>query len=664
MSRPILGDDVAIDVDRLLVSRLLVQANSGGGKSRALRRLLEQTFGRCQQIVLDWEGEFATLREKFDYVLIGKGGEAAARVDTAALVAIRLLELGNSAVIDLSELGSERHAYVAAFLDSMINAPRDLWHAVMVVVDEAHRLCPEKGKARKKEERKSTEDSRAAVIALMDLGRKRGYCGVLATQRIAKLDKDAAYECTNKLIGRSISADAKRAGEEIDLAPREAIQKLSTLRPGEFYAFGPAFGDEIRLVRTGPVQTTHPEPGQAAPPPPPPSAKVREVLSKLKDLPADAVEEARTVGQLRARVRELESQLAGNLPVEALRIKTVEVPVIDADGLANLLKGVELLDKHTAELDRVRDRMAQAQQCVVSEADSLRRFADKLAIESQTAGARPASIATTSPQTGRSERSRGAKARTGELAGSERRVSDVTAGETAPIETARAQVDTSSIVNGLAAIEAFGLPRTIAALAAWMNVHPRSSSFLRALGVARLDELVAGLELTAGGRKSVDVEVSDPRTAVDTLRRPLSESQLRIVDTIASFPDRKVTIPVLAAWVGVHPRSSSFLKDLGKLRERSYVDGTELTAIGTYAAESRKLDDLEVIEQLEDMQRRIVESTGARGEFKTIAELASSLGVHPRSSTFLGDIGKLRERGLVSKGWPLKLTDVFQGVAS
>jgi hypothetical protein len=88
VNTPTLGEDVAIDVDRLLVSRLLVQANSGGGKSRALRRLLEQTFGRCQQIVLDWEGEFATLREHFDLRPGRAGGEAAARVvDTAELLA-------------------------------------------------------------------------------------------------------------------------------------------------------------------------------------------------------------------------------------------------------------------------------------------------------------------------------------------------------------------------------------------------------------------------------------------------------------------------------------------------------------------------------------------------------------------------------------------------
>jgi uncharacterized protein len=45
------NSDIAVDVPRLLETRMLVQSNSGGGKSWALRRLLEQTAPFVQQIV-------------------------------------------------------------------------------------------------------------------------------------------------------------------------------------------------------------------------------------------------------------------------------------------------------------------------------------------------------------------------------------------------------------------------------------------------------------------------------------------------------------------------------------------------------------------------------------------------------------------------------------
>jgi len=60
-----LGDGVALDLTTLIETRLLVQANSGGGKSFALRRLLEQSHGKVQHLVIDMEVTFRTLRERY-----------------------------------------------------------------------------------------------------------------------------------------------------------------------------------------------------------------------------------------------------------------------------------------------------------------------------------------------------------------------------------------------------------------------------------------------------------------------------------------------------------------------------------------------------------------------------------------------------------------------
>lgn len=78
------GTPVRLDIDQLLRTRLLIQANSGGGKSYALRKFLEETHGKVQHLVIDPEGEFSTLRERFDYVLVGKGGDIHADVRTAS----------------------------------------------------------------------------------------------------------------------------------------------------------------------------------------------------------------------------------------------------------------------------------------------------------------------------------------------------------------------------------------------------------------------------------------------------------------------------------------------------------------------------------------------------------------------------------------------------
>ncbi len=67
------GGRLELDLPALVDTRLLIQANSGGGKSWLLRLIAERAG--IQTIVLDNEGEFASLREAVDVLLVGASGE-------------------------------------------------------------------------------------------------------------------------------------------------------------------------------------------------------------------------------------------------------------------------------------------------------------------------------------------------------------------------------------------------------------------------------------------------------------------------------------------------------------------------------------------------------------------------------------------------------------
>lgn len=288
---------IQLDVKKLVETRMLIQANSGGGKTHSIRRILEETHGQVQQIVIDVEGEYHTLREKFEYVIAGAGGDCPAHPGSAQLLARRLLELGVSCIIDIFELKShERIRFVRLFLEAMINAEKSLWHPCIVVVDEAHIFCPQTGSA----------ESAGAVIDLMTRGRKRGFCGILATQRIAKLHKDASAEANNKLIGRcSQDVDMKRAADDLGFTSREDTLALRMLERGQFHGFGPAFNFVgVSSLMVGPIKTSPPKPGEHSRTRAP-GEKVKAVLSKLADLPKEAEQELKTVAELQQQIREL-----------------------------------------------------------------------------------------------------------------------------------------------------------------------------------------------------------------------------------------------------------------------------------------------------------------------------------------------------------------------
>jgi hypothetical protein len=306
------GHTLKLDVDLLLRTRLLIQGGSGSGKSWLLRRLAEQLFGKVPVIIIDPEGEFATLREQYGYVLVGKGGETPADPRSAPLLAEKLLELHASAICDLYELKpAQRHAWVKAFLEALIDAPKKLWQPAIIIVDEAHLFAPEKGAGE--------SEASEAMIALTSRGRKRGFCAVFATQRLGKLRKDAAAELLNVLIGNTfIDIDRQRAAESLGVAndqKKAFFDQVKVLTEGQFWALGRALTVDRTLVTIGPVTTSHPKAGfskHGGEPPPAPD-KVRALLPKLADLPAEAEAKQQTIAELKRgniekdrRIRELE----------------------------------------------------------------------------------------------------------------------------------------------------------------------------------------------------------------------------------------------------------------------------------------------------------------------------------------------------------------------
>jgi len=293
---------IKINLPKLIDSRMLICANSGGGKSYTIRKILETAGSDVMSIVLDVEGEFKTLREKYDYLLIGQPGDVPVNIKSAPLLPRKLMELNVSTIIDLSDLKlHERIMYVKKFLDALMELPKKLWQPCLVIVDEAHMYAGQREK----------QESTRSIIDLMTRGRKRGYCGILATQRIAKLHKDAAAEANNYMVGRTgLDVDMKRASEILGFTSKQDMLSLRNLEAGEFYVFGPAITKGVEKVKVAKVKTTHPKVGMDLRSKiSPPTEKIKAMLSKLNDLPQEAEQKAKTIKELKQQVRELKWEL-------------------------------------------------------------------------------------------------------------------------------------------------------------------------------------------------------------------------------------------------------------------------------------------------------------------------------------------------------------------
>src|SRR6201996_6980718 len=245
------GAAAALDLEELLATRLLVQGNSGSGKSHLLRRLLEGSAPWVQQVIVDPEGDFVTMADRYGHVVVDGGGHSEAELRRLAL---RIREQRVSVVLTLEGLEVEGQMRAAAtFLSTLFDAPREHWYPALVVVDEAQLFAPAVAGEVSDEVRRL---SLGAMTNLMCRGPKRGLAGVIATQRLAKLAKNVAAEASNFLMGRTfLDIDMARAADLLGLERRQA-ESFRDLERGQFMALGPALSRRPLGLRIGPTDTT------------------------------------------------------------------------------------------------------------------------------------------------------------------------------------------------------------------------------------------------------------------------------------------------------------------------------------------------------------------------------------------------------------------------
>lgn len=345
-----------LDAAVLVDTRGLITASSGSGKSWLLRLIIEKLSANIQTIVIDPEGEFSSLREKLDVLIVGEGGDIQVDVKSAGLLARKLAETGVSAVLDIYDLPGagdpwdKRRLFVYSFLRGLMNIPKDLYHPMLIVIDEAHNFAMESpsksGRELSQKLIKETESpsllARASVRNLMSAGRKRGIGGLLATQRISKIDKDSIADARNVFIGgTTLDIDQERSGDMLGMSRKDSVN-LRDLEAGEFYCYGPATGSrEIHRFRSDKVTTTHPKPGQrASMVVPKASAHLEKIAQQFSAIPSEVQQAEDSAIALKIEVQRLTSMLNERPKAQLVPLPeqiTVNVPIL-REGEAEMLK--------------------------------------------------------------------------------------------------------------------------------------------------------------------------------------------------------------------------------------------------------------------------------------------------------------------------------------
>jgi len=293
-------EQFCLDIESVVTGRTFIASITRMGKSWTDRKIVECCFGHAGIIIIDPEGEYASLREKFAFLIIGK--DIPLQLETAEFMAEEILKTKTSVIIDLSmveddEFGKE---YVNKFLRRFFFLETTARQPYLVVVEEAEDFAPEKGIA--------TETCLHALINIVKKGGKRGIGAIFIAHRPAWVSKGILSQCANKAIGKVESTDFK-ALENYARVPSETIERLPSLGPGEF-CFTGDWIKRTTFVKIGQVQTTHL--GYTPKVIPPSPAELQGVITSLQKALPEIIEKIKpTVVPIEKMKEELRIELEG-----------------------------------------------------------------------------------------------------------------------------------------------------------------------------------------------------------------------------------------------------------------------------------------------------------------------------------------------------------------
>jgi Helicase HerA, central domain len=215
-----------VDANVLATGRTCVIGASGSGKSYAVGVICEELCkSQVPFAIVDTEGEYSGLKEKYELVLIGDDASCDAR-----WASLDLGQLASQApdiaplILDVSETEGPREK-VGELLSRIYDEVERRRTPYLIIVEEADRFVPQNGE-------------RLPIFGEMARrGRKRGIGLMVCTQRPSLIDKNVLSQCGNQLIGKLVIKNDLQAVAQF-FSGHDLPKYLTALEPGRFYAMG------------------------------------------------------------------------------------------------------------------------------------------------------------------------------------------------------------------------------------------------------------------------------------------------------------------------------------------------------------------------------------------------------------------------------------------
>ncbi len=187
-----ISEEFKINPDNLMASRTCLISQSGGGKSYAIGVICEELCkNKLGFAIIDPEGEYAGLKEKYDILWIGNNKNSELRLEKIDFKKLANLIISKNipVILDVSNAVDEKKS-VSDFCSALYEEESRLRMPYLLILEEADKYSPNIGKGL------------MIIEEIARRGRKRGLGLLIASQRPAFVNKNILSQCNNQFLGK------------------------------------------------------------------------------------------------------------------------------------------------------------------------------------------------------------------------------------------------------------------------------------------------------------------------------------------------------------------------------------------------------------------------------------------------------------------------------
>jgi hypothetical protein len=205
-----------------------VLGSTGTGKTNTVAVLVEELLASgIPMTIVDPEGEYWGLREKYEVLVVGKSDNVDLEigVEQAAAIAEYSIMHNVSVILDLLEMSDEqKHEFLFAYFERLWALCLKARKPYQIILEEAHEFIPQGTRT----------DLKQILTRIALRGRKRGLGIILSSQRSAKVEKDVLTQAQILFLHRVYyTTDVKVYQDVLPMKPAAVEELIQSLKVGE-----------------------------------------------------------------------------------------------------------------------------------------------------------------------------------------------------------------------------------------------------------------------------------------------------------------------------------------------------------------------------------------------------------------------------------------------